>query len=196
MHALQAFGQRIRSLRLEKNLSQQQLAEQIYVSRKTVGNWESGYRLPDITMIARLARCLGVEVNDLIGELDGQGCPACVIAVCEDANALDNCIRLLRDTLPEAKVRGFLNGEEALRFAAENRVAVAILDVDQDAVLALTEQLRGCSERINLIFAARNYDHAPQALEAHASGYLLKPLSREKILRETGCLRYPVPGLA
>ena len=60
--SLEAFGQRIRTLRMEKNLSQQQLAELIYVSRKTVGNWEAGNRLPDITMVSRLAVCLGVEI--------------------------------------------------------------------------------------------------------------------------------------
>ena len=61
MLTLEAFGQRIKALRTAQGLSQQQLADLIYVTRKTVGNWETGNRIPDLTMLSRLAECLGVE---------------------------------------------------------------------------------------------------------------------------------------
>ena len=66
MITLDTFGQHVRTLRIEKGLSQQQLADLIYVSRKTVSNWESGNRMPDITMLSRLADCLGVGTYELI----------------------------------------------------------------------------------------------------------------------------------
>ena len=81
MTVLESFGQRIRSLRIEKGLSQQQLSDLIFVTRKTVGNWESGNRLPDITMLSRLADCLGVETYELIDELNGQDSTPCIIVV-------------------------------------------------------------------------------------------------------------------
>lgn len=56
------FGTKLKELRMERNLSQRQLAEMMMVSNGTVGNWESGIRLPDITMLTRLAECLGVEL--------------------------------------------------------------------------------------------------------------------------------------
>ena len=49
MQPLEIFGKRIRALRQEKNLSQQQLADLMFVTRKTVSNWENGNRMPDIT---------------------------------------------------------------------------------------------------------------------------------------------------
>ena len=56
------FGTKLKELRMERSLSQRQLAEMMMVSNGTVGNWESGIRLPDITMLTRLAECLGVEL--------------------------------------------------------------------------------------------------------------------------------------
>ncbi len=53
MFTLEAFGKKIKALRRDRGLSQQQLADNLFVSRKTVGNWETGNRFPDITMISK-----------------------------------------------------------------------------------------------------------------------------------------------
>lgn len=36
------FGKRVRELRIRQNLTQQQLADKIFVARKTISNWEAG----------------------------------------------------------------------------------------------------------------------------------------------------------
>ncbi|MBQ6428840.1 MAG: helix-turn-helix transcriptional regulator, partial [Oscillospiraceae bacterium] len=54
MLASEAFGKKLRELRIAQGLTQQQLAEQVYVSRYTVSNWEGGKRLPDVSTISRL----------------------------------------------------------------------------------------------------------------------------------------------
>ena len=51
----ESFGQRIRTRRTELGMTQQQLADLMFVSRRTIINWESGNSLPDISMLARLA---------------------------------------------------------------------------------------------------------------------------------------------
>lgn len=53
------FGNLIKRLRLERNLSQQQLADQLVFSRGAVSMWESGKRLPDVSTLppCRLPRC-------------------------------------------------------------------------------------------------------------------------------------------
>ena len=71
MQSLEAFGKRIRALRQEKNLSQQQLADLMFVTRKTGGNWENGNRMPDITMLSRLSRHLGVQTYELLDAISG-----------------------------------------------------------------------------------------------------------------------------
>ena len=62
----ETLSQRIRTLRTEKNLSQQQLADMLFVSRAAIANWESGNRTPDLGMLMRLSKIMGVEIYDLI----------------------------------------------------------------------------------------------------------------------------------
>ena len=54
-----------RRRRTEKNMSQQQPANLLFVDRSAVAGWETGRRVPDATMISRIADCLGADVTDL-----------------------------------------------------------------------------------------------------------------------------------
>ena len=65
----QDFSERLKKYRREKNLTQQELADLLQVSNKTVSRWESGGGYPDVPMLVPLARALGVSVDDL---LDGE----------------------------------------------------------------------------------------------------------------------------
>lgn len=60
------FADTMKKLREEKGLSQNEIAKRMYVTRTAVSRWESGHRLPDAAMIARLSDVLGVDVNILI----------------------------------------------------------------------------------------------------------------------------------
>ena len=60
------FAEKLRQLRKERGLTQAQLGNQLYVNHSTIARWENGTRLPDATMIIRLAECLKVEVNMLL----------------------------------------------------------------------------------------------------------------------------------
>ena len=61
-----AFLKYLEKLRTEKGLSQQTLADKMYVTRSTVVRWETGSRLPDAAMITRLSEVLSVDVNILL----------------------------------------------------------------------------------------------------------------------------------
>lgn len=50
-----ALNDNIKKFREEKNLTQQQLADKLYVSRQTVCRWENGSRCPDLIMAKKLA---------------------------------------------------------------------------------------------------------------------------------------------
>ena len=58
-------GTMIRSLREKRKMTQQQLAEQINVSDKTVSKWETGRGYPDVSLIEPLSAALGVSVIEL-----------------------------------------------------------------------------------------------------------------------------------
>ena len=197
MLTLESFGQRIKTLRTEKGLSQQQLADLIYVTRKTVGNWETGNRIPDITMLSRLAECLGVETYELIDELNGRDEPPCVVVVEDEPVILKGFVHILSDTLSEAQIFGFQNGADTLNFAAGTRIAVAFLDVELagESGVELARKLQLINPRTNIIFLTGHSEYAGEALDLHCSGYLLKPLTPEKVLREIIHLRHPVRGL-
>ena len=63
------FVETLRRLRIEKGLSQQQLADHLHASRPTVAYWEASRRIPDATMIAPIADALGVDIEALIKPL-------------------------------------------------------------------------------------------------------------------------------
>lgn len=64
------LGETIRSKRESLGLTQQELAEKLFVTRQTVSRWESGSRCPDLIMSKRIADALGLTLDDLISEDD------------------------------------------------------------------------------------------------------------------------------
>ena len=62
------YGNKIRELRTGMNLTQQQLADKLNVSAKTVSHWETGYTLPDMEMMMKLSEVFNVSLNDLVSE--------------------------------------------------------------------------------------------------------------------------------
>ena len=60
------FAKNLKKLRIEKGLSQRELAERMYVTRTAVNRWETGSRLPDAAMISRLSEILDADVNTLL----------------------------------------------------------------------------------------------------------------------------------
>lgn len=58
----------ISKCRKEKQLTQEQLADLLNVSNKTVSKWERGISYPDITLIPTLAKVLDISVSELFDE--------------------------------------------------------------------------------------------------------------------------------
>lgn len=63
------IGSFFKELRKEKGLTQEQLAEILGVSGRTVSRWETGYNMPDLGILIHLADFYGVEIREL---LDGE----------------------------------------------------------------------------------------------------------------------------
>lgn len=59
-------GKNIRDLRQESGLTQDELAERLFVSRQTVSNYELGRTRPDIDMLEQLARVLETDLSTLL----------------------------------------------------------------------------------------------------------------------------------
>lgn len=68
MEYLKIFSQRLKSLRIEKNLTQQELAEMIDTVKSTISQYESCKREPVLSILLRLSKALDVDISYLIGE--------------------------------------------------------------------------------------------------------------------------------
>ncbi len=60
------IGQFIKELRKEKGITQEQLAEKLKVSGRTVSRWETGSNMPDISLLVEIADFFDVDVRELI----------------------------------------------------------------------------------------------------------------------------------
>ena len=60
------IGAFLKTLRKEKNLTQEQAAEQLGVSNRTVSRWETGTNMPDISLLVEIAELYGVSIPELI----------------------------------------------------------------------------------------------------------------------------------
>ena len=61
------LNQRIRTLRLARNISQVELAKRLGVSKQSVSNWENDNIQPSIEMLKKLAGVFGVSTDYLLG---------------------------------------------------------------------------------------------------------------------------------
>lgn len=110
-------GNLIRALRLERGMTQRQLAEALGLCDKTVSKWERGLGCPDVSVLNRLAQLLGVGLEDLLNgqlpALETMGgnmkktvyyvCPVCGNLLTASAEASVSCCGRRLEPLKAAK---------------------------------------------------------------------------------------------
>ncbi len=62
----QKIGAFLKQLRKEKELTQEQLAERLCVSSRTVSRWETGSNMPDLDMLIELADFYDVDIREIL----------------------------------------------------------------------------------------------------------------------------------
>lgn len=67
------LAERIFALRTQRGLSQEELAEQLGVSRQSVSKWETGQSVPDLDKLIKLADLFGVTLDELARDTPEQG---------------------------------------------------------------------------------------------------------------------------
>lgn len=60
------FSRQLKTIRLAKNLSQDALAEQLFISRQSISKWENGDATPDLENLVKLAAVLEVSLDKLL----------------------------------------------------------------------------------------------------------------------------------
>lgn len=75
----------IKALRLEKNLTQDELGEKVHVSRQAVSRWENGETMPGVDTLKELSHVFGVTINRLLGEPARLVCQCCGMELDENS---------------------------------------------------------------------------------------------------------------
>lgn len=118
-----------------------------------------------------------------------------VFAVDDEAIMLERLEECIREVLPDAEVHGFRRPSEVLAFAEENPVDIVFLDIQMRGMdgIALGKKLQILLPKLNIIYITAYAEHAFDAYQLNASGYLLKPIDPQEMRKQLQHLRYPVP---
>lgn len=192
------FADTLKRLRKEKNLSQQQLADMLFVERSSIANWETGRRLPDAVLLIRIAGCLNIDINILLDSIDNTVEEPNIIIVDDEKIALRAGLTLIGRMMPNAIVTGFTSPAEAVQFSNANRVHLAFLDIElgKTSGFDLCRKLIKINPHTNVIYLTAYPDYALDAWDTGACGFALKPLSEEQVRDKLSRLRFPIRGLS
>lgn len=187
------FPETLKKLRIEKGLSQQDLADQLYVTRSTIARWENGSRLPNALMVSRLADCLHVDLNTLLNDASENEEVPNVIVVDDMKIILNGALPILEQVLPNAVITGFTRPAEAVEYAKKNRVALAFLDIEMGKIsgLDMCRTLLDINPRTNVVYLTAYVEYSFDAWKTGASGFMLKPITPKGVLEQLKKLRYP-----
>ncbi len=118
-----------------------------------------------------------------------------IIAVDDEKLALEGLMTEIALAAPEAEINGFRNGKDALAYCrAQDKVDIAFLDIEMRGMngLSLGENLFELYPDINIIYTTGYSEYAVKAIGMRCSGYVLKPVTADKIRHEIDNLRNPI----
>ena len=117
-----------------------------------------------------------------------------ILATDDEQSALNILIGAIQEAVPLAMVHGFRNPFEALEFVKETPCEVAFLDIQMREMsgIVLARKLKELYPKLNIVFVTGYSQYANEAFALHASGYVYKPVTSDKIEVEMENLRSPV----
>ena len=117
------------------------------------------------------------------------------LAVDDENLQLNKLVDTLKAADPRCEVLSFNNPLVALEAVKQVKIDVAFLDIEMGGMngVELGKRLKQLNPNINIIFVTGYDQYAIDAYSMHASGYLTKPVSVERIKAELSNLRYPMP---
>lgn len=189
------FAYNLKKIRSERGVSQQQLANLLFVDRSSIANWESGRRVPDAVIMSRLAQFFNVDISYFLSDEEIE--TPNVIIVDDEEIILSGTIPVLTEAMPNASITGFNRVSEVLQFAENNDIDIAFLDIElgKNSGIELCEKLLNIRPVTNVIFLTSYPGYSIDAWDTKASGFLVKPASLEDIQSQLKKLRHPVKGL-
>lgn len=188
------FAETLCELRSKSGLTQQQLADKLFVDRSTISHWKSGRRVPDSAMLNNLAHQLGVDASMLFTAV-AESSELNVIIVDDEKIILTGSTAIISSMLPTARIAGFTKSSEALEFVRNNRVSLAFVDIEigRTSGIDLCRELIKTNPMINVVFLTSYPEYALKAWNTGACGFLVKPLTIDAVKQQLAHLRHPIP---
>ena len=117
-----------------------------------------------------------------------------IIAVDDEKISLESLVSSIRAIVAEDEVVSFRYPEDALEYVKENSCDIAFLDISMAGMtgVELAAELKKYNSEINIVFCTGYGTYRDAAFELHASGYLMKPITPEKVKSELENLRRPI----
>ncbi len=117
-----------------------------------------------------------------------------ITVIDDEALALKAAAGAVREALPQADIHTFSKHGALLEFAQDHLIDIAFLDISLRGIsgIEVAQMLENTNPHINIIFVTGYSEYKSSAMDLHASGYLMKPVTAEDITREIQFLRYPV----
>lgn len=193
-----SFADTLKLIRTEQGLSQQQLADKLFVDRSSIANWESGRRIPNALLITRIAETLGVDIGTLMTSVnDEQEARPRVIVLDDEKIILRGEMATLEKVMPNALISGFTNTDDAITYAKSNNIRIIFSDIEMGDVngIELSKEFLKINPHTNIIFLTAYADYSLDAWSTGASGFMVKPITEESLRKQLEHLRYPVSRL-
>ena len=100
----------------------------------------------------------------------------------------------IRDAKPDADITAHKKQADLLEDARKNGCDIAFLDIHMRGMNGVerAKALKEVNPKMNIIFVTGYSEYAGEAMSLHASGYIMKPVTKEKIKQELEDLRFPI----
>ena len=117
------------------------------------------------------------------------------ILCCDDEELALQMLEIsVKKAKPEADVSAFDDQDDLLEDAKNNGCDIAFLDIHMRGMngVELAKRLKEINPKMNIIFVTGFSEYAGEAMSLHASGYIMKPVSKAKVEKELSDLRFPI----
>lgn len=117
-----------------------------------------------------------------------------ILATDDEQSALNVLVGAIKEAVPLAEIHAFRKPQEALEFMKKTKCDVVFLDIQMRGMngIVLARKLKEIYPKVNIVFVTGYSQYANEAFSLHASGYVYKPVTADKIIAEMENLRTPV----
>ncbi len=117
-----------------------------------------------------------------------------IYAIDDEQNALEYISRKIKSAEPEAEIYTFLKAADAIESSKKLPFDVAFMDIQMPEIdgITLAKKFKKINPKCNMIFVTGYSEYTMDAFAVDASGYILKPATKDQVRHALDNLRYPL----